>query len=84
MPGDILRQAQEQAIAGQPGAARTCAGGTAERRAVITQLVQRPETLLIRAKHAASDQALARLAATLQAAASGEEAVREALAQDGC
>src|SRR5215217_2593753 len=39
------------------------------------------ETLLIRAGHAASDATLARLAATLQAAATGDEATRAALAQ---
>jgi methyl-accepting chemotaxis protein len=79
--GAALRQAQQDALAGQPGAARQLRTATAHLRAAITRLSQRAETLLARAGHAASDATLARLAATLQAAATGDEATRAALAQ---
>ena len=79
--GATLRQAQQDALAGQPGAARQLRTATAHLRAAITRLGQRAETLLVRAGHAASDATLARLAATLQAAATGDEATRAALAQ---
>ncbi|HEX3213734.1 MAG TPA: hypothetical protein VH016_14285 [Actinomycetota bacterium] len=79
--GAALRQAQQDALAGQPGAARQLRTATAQLRAAITRLSQRAETLLVRAGHAASDATLARLAATLQAAATGDEATRVALAQ---
>jgi len=79
--GAALRQAQQDALAGQPGAARQLRTATAHLRAAITRLGARAETLLIRAGHAASDATLARLAATLQAAATGDEATRAALAQ---
>jgi hypothetical protein len=79
--GAALRQAQQDALAGQPGAARQLRTATAHLRAAITRLSSRAETLLLRAGHAASDATLARLAATLQAAATGDEATRAALAQ---
>jgi hypothetical protein len=79
--GAALRQAQQDALAGQPGAARQLRTATAQLRAAITRLSARAETLLARAGHAASDATLARLAATLQAAATGDEATRAALAQ---
>jgi hypothetical protein len=79
--GAALRQAQQDALAGQPGAARQLRTATAHLRAAITRLGARAETLLVRAGHAASDATLARLAATLQAAATGDEATRAALAQ---
>jgi hypothetical protein len=79
--GAALRQAQRGALAGQPGAARQLRTATAHVRAAITRLSSRAETLLRRAGHAASDATLARLAATLQAAATGDEATRAALAQ---
>jgi hypothetical protein len=79
--GAALRQAQQDALAGQPGAARQLRTATAHQRAAITRLSSRAETLLLRAGHAASDATLARLAATLQAAATGDEATRAALAQ---
>jgi hypothetical protein len=79
--GVALRQAQQDALAGQPGAARQLRTATAHLRAAITRLSARAETLLVRAGHAASDATLARLAATLQAAATGDEATRAALAQ---
>jgi hypothetical protein len=79
--GAALRQAQQDALAGQPGAARQLRTATAHLRAAITRLSTRAETLLLRAGHAASDATLARLAATLQAAATGDEATRAALAQ---
>ena len=79
--GAALRQAQQEALAGQPGAARQLRTATAHLRAAITRLSVRAETLLVRAGHAASDATLARLAATLQAAATGDEATRAALAQ---
>jgi hypothetical protein len=79
--GAALRQAQQDALAGQPGAARQLRTATAQLRAAITRLSTRAETLLLRAGHAASDATLARLAATLQAAATGDEATRSALAQ---
>jgi hypothetical protein len=79
--GATLRQAQQDALAGQPGAARQLRTATAHQRAAITRLSSRAETLLVRAGHAASDATLARLAATLQAAATGDEATRAALAQ---
>jgi hypothetical protein len=78
--GATLRQAQQAAVAGQPGAARQLRTATAHLRAAITRLSQRAETLLVRSGHAASDATLARLAATLQAAATGDEATRAALA----
>jgi hypothetical protein len=79
--GAVLRQAQQDALAGQPGAARQLRTATAHLRAAITRLSTRAEALLVRAGHAASDATLARLAATLQAAATGDEATRTALAQ---
>jgi hypothetical protein len=79
--GAALRQAQQGALAGQPGAARQLRTAGAHLRAAITRLSGRAETLLVRAGHAASDATLARLAATLQAAATGDEATRAALAQ---
>jgi hypothetical protein len=79
--GAALRQAQQDALAGQPGAARRLRAATAQLRAALTRLSSRAETLLVRAGHAASDATLARLAATLQAAATGDEATRAALAQ---
>jgi hypothetical protein len=79
--GAALRQAQQDALAGQPGAARQLRAATAHLRAAVTRLSSRAETLLVRAGHAASDATLARLAATLQAAATGDEATRAALAQ---
>jgi hypothetical protein len=79
--GAALRQAQQDALAGQPGAARRLRAATALLRAALTRLSSRAETLLVRAGHAASDATLARLAATLQAAATGDEATRAALAQ---
>jgi hypothetical protein len=79
--GAALRQAQQDALAGQPGAARQLRTATAHLRAAVTRLSSRAETLLVRAGHAASDATLARLAATLQAAATGDEATRAALAQ---
>ena len=79
--GAALRQAQQAALAGQPGAARQLRTATAHLRAAITRLSQRAETMLVRAGHAASDATLTRLAATLQAAATGDEATRAALAQ---
>jgi hypothetical protein len=79
--GAALRQAQQDALAGQPGAARQLRTATAHLRAAITRLSQRAETLLVRAGHAASDATLSRLAATLQAAATGDEATRASLAQ---
>jgi hypothetical protein len=79
--GAALRQAQQDALAGQPGAARRLRTATAHLRAAITRLSQRAEVLLVRAGHAASNTTLARLAATLQAAATGDEATRAALAQ---
>jgi hypothetical protein len=78
--GATLRQAQQAAVAGQPGAARQLRTATAHLRAAITRLGQRAETLLVRSGHAASDATLARLAATLQAAATGDAATRAALA----
>ena len=79
--GAALRQAQQDALAGQPGAARRLRTATAHLRAAITRLSARAETLLVRAGHAASDATLTRLAATLQAAATGDEATRVALVQ---
>jgi hypothetical protein len=79
--GAALRQAQQDALAGQPGAARQLRTASAHLRAAITRLSARAETLLVRAGHSASDATLARLAATLQAAATGDEATRAALAQ---
>jgi DNA repair exonuclease SbcCD ATPase subunit len=79
--GAALRQAQQDALAGQPGAAPQLRTATVHLRAAITRLSQRAERLLVRAGHAASDATLARLAATLQAAATGDEATRAALAQ---
>jgi hypothetical protein len=79
--GAALRQAQQDALAGQPGAARQLRTATAHLRAAITRLSARAETLLVRAGHAASDATLTRLAATLQAAATGDEATRAALSQ---
>src|SRR5215213_402557 len=79
--GAALRQAQQDALAGQPGAARRLRTATAHLRAAITRLSTRAETLLARSGHAASDATLARLAATLQAAATGDEPTRASLAQ---
>jgi hypothetical protein len=79
--GAALRQAQQDALAGQPGAARQLRTAGVQLRAAITRLSRRAETLLVRAGHAASDATLARLAATLQAAATGDAATRAALAQ---
>jgi len=79
--GAALRQAQQDALAGRPGAARQLRTATAHLRAAITRLRARAETLLVRAGHAASDATLARLAATLQAAATGDDATRAALAE---
>jgi hypothetical protein len=79
--GAALRQAQQDALAGQPGAARQLRTATVHLRAAITRLSTRAETLLVRSGHAASDATLSRLAATLQAAATGDEATRAALAQ---
>jgi len=79
--GAALRQAQQDALAGQPGAARQLRTASAHLRAAIIRLSARAETLLVRAGHSASDATLARLAATLQAAATGDEATRAALAQ---
>jgi hypothetical protein len=79
--GAALRQAQQDALAGQPGAARQLRTASVHLRAAITRLSARAETLLVRSGHAASDATLARLAATLQAAATGDEATRAALAQ---
>jgi hypothetical protein len=78
--GATLRQAQQAAVASQPGAACQLRTATAHLRAAITRLSRRAETLLVRSGHAASDATLARLAATLQAAATGDEATRAALA----
>jgi hypothetical protein len=79
--GAALAQAQQDALAGQPGAARRLRSGSAQLRAAISRLTQRAETLLARAGHAASDATLGRLAATLQAAATGDQATRAALAE---
>jgi hypothetical protein len=79
--GAALRQAQQDTLAGQPGAARQLRTATAHLRAAITCLSTRAETLLVRGGHAASDATLGRLAATLQAAATGDGATRAALAQ---
>jgi DNA repair exonuclease SbcCD ATPase subunit len=79
--GAALRQAQQDALAGQPGTARQLRTATAHLRAAITRLSARAETLLVRSGHAASEATLARLAATLQAAATGDAATRAALAQ---
>jgi hypothetical protein len=78
--GAALRQAQQDALAGQPGAARRLRSSSAQLRAAISRLTQRAETLLTRAGHAASDATLGRLAATLQAAATADQATRAALA----
>jgi hypothetical protein len=79
--GAALRHAQRDALAGQPGAARQLRTARAQLRGAITRLSSRAETLLVRAGHAASDTTLARLAATLQAAATGDAATRATLAQ---
>src|SRR5215217_4056893 len=79
--GAALRQAHQDALAGQPVAARQLRAATAQLRAAITRLSARAETLLVRAGHAASDATLARLAATLQAAATGDAATQAALAE---
>jgi hypothetical protein len=79
--GAALAQAQQDALAGQPGAARRLRSSSAQLRAAISRLSQRAETLLARAGHAASDATLGRLAATLQAAATGDQATRAALAE---
>jgi hypothetical protein len=78
--GAALQQAQQAALVGQPDAARTLRTAHAHLRAAIARLTQRAETLLQRAGHAASDVTLSRLAATLQAAATGDEVTRAALA----
>jgi hypothetical protein len=69
--GATLQQAQQAALSGQPGTARELRIAHAHLRAAIARLTQRAETLLVRAGHAASDATLQRLAATLQAAATG-------------
>jgi hypothetical protein len=79
--GAALRQAQQDALTGQPGAARRLRSTSAQLRAAISRLSQRAETLLGRAGHAASDATLARLAATLQAAATADQPTRAALAE---
>jgi hypothetical protein len=79
--GAALRQAQQDALAGQSDAARQLRTATAHLRASITRLRQRAETMLVQTGQAASDATLTRLAATLQAAATGGEATRAALAQ---
>jgi hypothetical protein len=79
--GAALQQAQQDALAGQAGAARRLRSTSAQLRAAISRLSQRAETLLARAGHAASDATLARLAATLQAAATGDQPTRAALAE---
>lgn len=79
--GAALQTAQQEALAGQPGAARTLRAAGAHQRAAVARLTQRAETLLVRAGHAASDATLTRLAATLQAAATGDAATRAALAE---
>jgi hypothetical protein len=79
--GAALRQAQQDALAGQPGAARRLRSSSAQLRAAISRLTQRAETLLGRAGHAASDATLGRLAATLQAAATADPPTRAALAE---
>ena len=79
--GATLLQAQQDALAGQPGAARQLRTASIHLRAAITRLSARAETLLIRSGHAASGATLTRLAATLQAAATGDEATLAALAQ---
>jgi hypothetical protein len=79
--GAALAQAQQDALAGQPGAARRLRSTSAQVRAAISRLSQRAETLLLRAGHAASDATLGRLAATLQAAATGDQPTRAALAE---
>jgi hypothetical protein len=79
--GAALQQAQQDALAGQAGAARRLRSTSAQLRAAISRLSQRAETLLARAGHAASDATLARLAATLQAAATGDQSTRAALAE---
>jgi DNA repair exonuclease SbcCD ATPase subunit len=79
--GAALAQAQEDALAGQAGAARRMRTSSAQLRAAISRLTQRAETLLTRAGHGASDATLARLAATLRAAATADEATRAALAE---
>jgi hypothetical protein len=47
--GAALRQAQQDALAGQPGATRQKRTATAHLRAAITRLSSRAETLLVRA-----------------------------------
>src|SRR5215217_3313774 len=79
--GADLRQAQQDALAGQPGPARRLRSTSAQLRAAISRLTQRAETLLTRAGHAASDATLVRLAATLQAAATADQPTRAALAE---
>jgi hypothetical protein len=79
--GAALQAAQQAALAGQPDAARALRTAGAHLRAAIARLTQRAETLLQRAGHAASDTTLLRLAATLQAAATGDAATRAALVQ---
>jgi hypothetical protein len=79
--GAALAQAQQDALAGRPGAARRLRSTSAQLRAAISRLSQRAETLLLRAGHATSDATLGRLAATLQAAATGDQPTRTALAE---
>jgi DNA repair exonuclease SbcCD ATPase subunit len=79
--GAALAEAQQDALAGQPGAARRLRTSSAQLRAAISRLTQRAETLLDRAGHAATDATLDRLAATLRAAATADEATRAALAE---
>jgi DNA repair exonuclease SbcCD ATPase subunit len=79
--GAELAKAQRDALAGQPGAARRLRAASARLRAAISRLTQRAETLLARAGHAATDATLDRLAATLRAAATADQATRASLAE---
>jgi DNA repair exonuclease SbcCD ATPase subunit len=79
--GADLAKAQQDALAGQPGAARRLRAASAQLRAAISRLTQRAETLLARAGHAATDATLDRLAATLRAAATADQATRASLAE---
>jgi hypothetical protein len=77
--GATLRQAQQAAVAGQPGAARQLRTATAHLRAAITRLSQRAETLLVRSGHAASDATFGS-AGSDPAGRHRDEATRAALA----
>ena len=79
--GADLAKAQRDALAGPPGAARRLRAASAQLRAAISRLTQRAETLLARAGHAATDATLDRLAATLRAAATADQATRASLAE---